>query len=461
MNALRDKIGAHVSSVSYSDIPLAAIDAVKHSLIDIFAVAWAGAGADTCPEIYSMLHSQGGKGEATVWVHGDKLPATSCAYLNSVFASALDFDTIHEHGVVHSDICVIPAALAIAEQQGCSGEDLLAAIAVGTDLTCRLGSSAVTSSGWFGTSVYGAIGAAAASARLLELDASQTGNALGLAFLQSSGSYQSVVERSLSKRHMSGFAARAGVFAALLAKAGVDGPTGMFDGKFGLYALYDVGNPGDLIADLGTEFEGPHQSFKLYPSCYCNHAAICGTLELVHKHDLKPEDINGIEVVISEYMNRLVGSQFDPFANPQVAAQFSLQYAVSCAVIRRKFTLEDLRTDAVQESAVGEFAQQVNIHVDPASNGTAVPAIVGIRLNNDEVLNCHVEAIPGMPHRPLTPVEFSEKIDSCFGFGPVSLSSNQQDGLTRKVMSLEKVRDMDQFFRTIELPRVLDGLSTN
>ena len=135
--------------------------------------------------------------------------------------------------------------------------------------------------GFHYTGVFGGFGAAAAAARLLGLDATAAGHALGIAFMQASGTQQANIEPSLSKRTLSAFASRAGVYAALLAQRGITAPKEAFEGQCGIYALYQEGDPEKTVAGLGKRFDNLHFSIKLYPSCGCNHTTIQGMLDLI------------------------------------------------------------------------------------------------------------------------------------------------------------------------------------
>ncbi len=120
-----DQIARHISEKRYEDLPADVVVCAKRLILDTFGVAWAGAGADGCNDVYGLIAEQGGSPESSIWVHGDKVPAVSAAFVNSLFAGALDFDSFHEAGTLHADIVVLPAALAMAERQGSSGKDFL------------------------------------------------------------------------------------------------------------------------------------------------------------------------------------------------------------------------------------------------------------------------------------------------------------------------------------------------
>ncbi|MGZ5225472.1 MAG: MmgE/PrpD family protein, partial [Burkholderiales bacterium] len=308
--SISELIARHVASQQYEALPRSTVDAARKLMLDTLAVAWAGRDAPGAPEAHALMISDGGAAESTIWGYGGKLPASGAAFLNSLFGAALDYDAVN---TVHADVCVLPAALAVAEREHASGKAFLNAYAVGSDLACRLG-GAITGhhKGWFTTSIYGVFGAAAAAARLLELDERAIARAFGIALSQAAGTQQANIEQALTKRLQSAFAARAGVFSALLAARGVTAPREAFEGKFGLFQLYQEGNPLKVLDGLGIQFEQEKTNLKKYPTCACGHAALDAAFSLIREYDLKPDDVTAIEVTHSPLMHRLVGAPFDP-----------------------------------------------------------------------------------------------------------------------------------------------------
>lgn len=164
---ITDRLAAHVAQTRFAQLPAAEIDAAETSLLETMAVAVAAVGApgvDACLE----LARQGHGGHSALWLTGEPALPGRAAFANSVAAAALDYDSLHHHAVAHSDIVIVPAAVAVAQQRNCDGRELLAAIALGNDVLCRLAlGTRGEYRGWFFTSVYGVIAAAAVSARLL------------------------------------------------------------------------------------------------------------------------------------------------------------------------------------------------------------------------------------------------------------------------------------------------------
>jgi 2-methylcitrate dehydratase PrpD len=416
-------------------------------MLDTLAVGWAGTTAPGAPEAHALLAEEGGRADSSIWGYGGRLPAAAATFVNSICGGALDYDGVN---TVHADIVALPAALAIAERERASGKDFLAAYVIGSDLCSRFGGSITGAhKGWFTTSIYGAFGAAATAAKLLRLDATATRNALGIALSQAAGTQQSNIEQALTKRLQGAFAARAGVFSAQLAQRGITAPREAIEGKFGLYQLYQEGNPLKVLDRLGERFEHENTAIKKYPCCACSHASLEAALHLVREYDLKPADVTVIEVTHSPFMHRLVGAPFNPGDNPQVSAQFSVQYAMACALARRRMSVADLEDGAIFDPAIRDIAQRVRIVVDDANKSSRNPATVTMTTRQHGTVSRTTEKFPWSPQDPPGAADLNEKLDACFAAGVKPLTAERKAKLIERVQAIEDVTDMREFFSGI------------
>ncbi len=188
---------------------------------------------------------------------------------------------------------------------------------------------------------------------MLKLDATATRHALGICLSQAAGTQQSNIEQALTKRLQGGRGARRRVLGAARATRHRRAARSLIEGKFGLYALYQDGNPLKILDGLGSRFEHENTAIKKYPCCACSRTHRSKqALGLIREHDLKPADVTSIEVTHSTFMHRLVGAPFNPGDNPQVSAQFSVQYAIACALLRRRMSVADLEDAAILDPAI-------------------------------------------------------------------------------------------------------------
>jgi 2-methylcitrate dehydratase PrpD len=443
-------VAEYVDSTNYSSLPATAVLAAKRSMLDTLGVAWAGANARGCRGVYQLLNSQGGHTESAIWVHGDRLPASSAALINSLFASALDYDGFHEGGVVHSDAVILPVCLAMAERQHATGRQFLTSLVLGNDLVCRLGLAANGRSGWFNTSLYGAFGAAAATAKLLGIDRDAICNALGLALINACGTQQPAVERCLAKRMQPAWAAHAGILAGLLAGSGISGPSEPFEGEYGLYRMFERGDPTTIIQELGSRYENVNIGLKKYPSCACNHAAIEGTIDLVVKHNIVSNEVKSVQVVLSPYMFRLVGAPFSPGQNPQVSAQFSVQYSVACAIQYRRLDVNELRDEVILSPEIEALAKKINVSIDESNTGNVAPVTVCIKLHSGRQVTRTVESVRGGRSSPLSEKELLEKFRGCTATGPFPLSEANAQATIDRIYNVEALMDVRELLENFK-----------
>ena len=449
---LTETLAGHVAGTTPNDLPPAAATATRRLILDTLAVAWAGADAPGGKAICETVAADGGTPEATVWAWGGKLPAASAAFVNGVSAAALDYDSVYEAGSVHPDAVVVPAAWAVAEKTGAAGADFLAAVALGTDIACRLGKAARKNSGWFYTSLAGVFGAAAASAKLMGLGPDGIADAMGLALSNAAGTQQALIEKTVAKRLQSAFAARAGVFCAALAGAGASAPRQALEGTYGYFKKYEDCDPDVLLADLGKTYENAKTAIKKYPSCTANHAPVETAIALARELNIDADDVTAIEVTLSPFSQRLVGAPFEPAANPQVAAQFSVQYSLASAFLRRRLAIADIQADAVLDPALGALAAKVRVGIDDGNKGKFAPAVLAVTTKRHGRIERPAPFVPGTPENPLSAADFEAKVVDCMGTGPAPLSADRARRLIAAVDGIESVADMRNFLDSTHAP---------
>ena len=435
-------IVANAAKTKFSDLPDTAVNNAKKFIMDTIGVAIAGSTAPGCEEVASYIKEIGGKQESTIFMFGGKVPSFNAAFINSMMCHALDFDDYHEGAVVHGNTSILPTVLATAESvKGISGKSFIVAYVLGIDFTCRIGLATGLKQGWHYSSVCGYFGSALTSSKILGLNERETLNALGIAYSQVGGTHQCIVDAALVKRMQPAFAARGGVFSAMLAKQGITGPKGIFEGEFGFFNRYERGNADILRKDLGNIFEVDHLSLKPYPSCGCTHGAIMGALDLAKKQNFRADDIDEIKVITSPYVYGLVGKPFEIRDNPQVDAQFSIPYTVATAIIRGKFGITEIQEDTIKNKQILSLAKKVNCIVDDSIN-FLVPVEVRINLRNGVSFSKKIQILKGNPANPTTEEEDIDKFNDCVRFGIKKISDERRDKLISLILNLEKLPDI-------------------
>jgi len=369
-----------------------------------------------------------------------------------MIAHARDFDDTHDKAIVHANASVLPATLAMAEQRGnVNGKDLIAAVAVGVDITCRLGLATTGQIGWHLSSTAGCFGATAAASKILGLDETKLLHAMGIAYSQCAGSYQSLIDGGLTKRMQPAFAARAAVLSSILAEKGITGAKNIFEGQYGFFPLYYGGkyDREKVVGGLGKVFEGSNLSVKLYPCCRYAHGCIDATLSIVQENDIRPDDVEGVVAHITQEAYELVGKPFEIRGSPQVDAQFSIPYTISVAIVRRSVFIDDFFEQKIKtDTQVLQLAKKVRVVVDQESIAKGlVPCVVDIRTKDGKVYSQRVEILRGDPRKPVSMEEVAGKFRKCAPFSAKPISKQDIEKIIRAVNNLETAPDVSEVVR--------------
>ncbi len=235
---------------------------------------------------------------------GVKLPPMSAAFINGAAIHQYDFDDVHDAVTCHPTASsLVPALTAAEERKGISGKELILAVALGSDLTCRVSRAVVGAHGhpWYRAPVVGMFGATAAAGKILGATAAQFVEAFGLALPQIGGTYASLHGTGSSVRSIrDGLAYRNGVLSALMAVRGLRGDPDVFDGKFGFYQAYYKGayNRSRLLEGLGQDYETANVSLKPWPSARHLHTTMTAVLDIMTAQSLSFKDI--AEVIVRD-----------------------------------------------------------------------------------------------------------------------------------------------------------------
>ncbi|AZY51542.1 MmgE/PrpD family protein [Bordetella avium] len=416
----------HCLGLRYEALPADVIAATKIQILDTVAVALPARDADGIKQLYAWSKERGGKGESLVLGTHDRLPAETAARLNASMAAALEFDDTYEPSLIHASCVNVPVAFATADAVGrISGKELIVAVAMGTDLACRLsraGSPGVSPFivGWDPTPMYGFLAAALVAGRLLGLTRDQLVGAVGLAYHQMSGNAQAAIDGTHAKRFGSGFAAYGGLMSARLAAKGAFGPINVLDGPKGLFKQYHGGKVAReaLLDGLGTEFVGTGIAPKPYPCCRGGHVAIDGALELVEANDIRPADVAQVIVYSPPAEMMLLGAPLDKKQNPKtiVEAQFSNPWMVATAIQDRDVGLRHFTPEALQREDIRALARRVATAEDKRlvrPDGGPGFVRLEIRMRDGRVLTKEVRYAKGDPKNPMTPAEYEKKNYEC------------------------------------------------
>ena len=336
----------------------------KRAVIDWYAAVLPGSVVPPAVLLEKAFSDELGHGKSSLF-SGKKANPRVAALINGSAAHTVEVDDIFRDGIYHPGAPTIPAALALAQAQGATGEQFLRAVIVGYEISTRIGAAMGRAhyKYWHNTGTIGVFGACAAGAELLQLDAKRFAHALATVTTFAAGLQQAFRMDSMSKPLHAGHAAEAGVTAALAAKEGVTGSLDVIEGEAGLgKAMSDGPDWQKAVATLGKEFHITRMTFKNHTCCGHTFAAIDGALALQERMKVAAREIERIRV--GSYRAAKEVSGYDSPVTP-AEARFSLKYVVATALTHGSVRLAAFEPARMNDAATRELMQRIDVAIDP------------------------------------------------------------------------------------------------
>lgn len=369
------RLAERVSSSGYDLIPGNAREVAKQAILDFIGVTLAGAGEPLTGILREEAAEQGGHAQAQVIGSRDRLSTVQAALINGAAGHAHDYDDVHSVMSGHPTVPVAPAALALAEHLDASGADLINAFCTGVDVECILGRYAGPShyaDGWHNTGTLGTFGAAAASARLLGLDAAGTGQALGIAGTRAAGLKSQF--GTMCKPLHAGHAAATGLQSASLAAKGFSSCPDILEASQGFMETQAASASLDRFDEaMAMPSFTQDICFKYHAACYLTHSAIEATRALCAGNRFNPGDITAVDIHVDRGHLRVCNIQ-EPATG--LEAKFSLRLTAAMALTNLDTSRIDLYDDALTRDAdLIRYRDMVRVHAHEAPRPETVVRI--------------------------------------------------------------------------------------
>jgi 2-methylcitrate dehydratase PrpD len=442
-------LARHVCSTGYADLPATAIESARRDILDTLGCMLGGSASPGIGELFAVIARWGGREESRVLLRGARLPAPQAALLNASMGHALDFDdTLDSGGSIHPGVSVLGSVLALCDSLGAAGEgvvsgrDVLLAVALGLDISCRIALACTLDRGWHRTAAIGIFGATAAAGKLIGLTPEQMLAAFGIAYSHAAGNRQCILDGALTKRMQAGQAASAGVFSAVLAQTGFTGARDIFNGRFGFLELYQPNgyDASLLLRDLGTAFRGEGLSYKPYPCGRPLHAAIDAALLARARLDIeRPEDIEAVTIGADPagHSDQFGRGPAKRRPTQVVEAQFAQPFLVATALIHGKVGIAQV--DGLGDAAVVALSDRI-VGVARADRPKGS---LSITVQRTDGRSATIEASDpiGSPEKPLTNAQLETKFRDCARNAAQPLSDASLNGLLAAIGRLETLPD--------------------
>lgn len=424
-------LASFVSQTRASDIPEEVWHLGKRSLLDGLGLALSGAVSQTSRLIREHLRSlscSSDKG-ASVLGSDQRLPPRFAAFANGTSIHADDYDDTQlaaapdrVYGLLtHPTAPVLPAVLAMGEREHRCGRDLLTAYQVGVEVETKIAEAINPrhyEQGFHSTATCGTLGAAAAVANLLSFDVETTRRTLGIAGSQSAGLRENF--GTMVKPLHAGRAAESGVVAGELAALGFTASLRILEAPGGFFKAagggYDAGMIDGKLGHPWT-FTSPGVSIKPHPCGSLTHPAMGLMLDLIQRHDIRPEQVKRISVGTNRNMPEAL-IHHRPMNHLQ--AKFSMEFCVAILLLERKAGLPQFTDEVVTRSEVQALIRKVDFGVHPEAEAAGyekMTTLVQIDLEKGRSVSGRADFAKGSPLNPMSDQELTEKFRQCASWG--------------------------------------------
>ncbi len=414
------RLADYAAALRYDDLPPDVVQRAKDCITDTVAVIVQGSSLPWSRIVVRYAQRNGAGGRSRILgADGASVQAPAAALANGTLAHAFESDNLTRPGAgVHPGATLLPPALAVAQELGSGGRDLITAIVAGFEVMYRIGRATKHSNerrGFHAPGTTGPFGAAVAAGKLMRLDAAEMTNALGIAGSLACGlmEFARSGTGAMVKRLHLGRAAESGVLAASLAADGFTGPRSVLEGEAGFLKVFctewDVA---DLTRGLGNEFAMLNLCLKRFPVHMTAQTAVQAIMEVRTEHGFDGSLVDRVVVAGNERM-ATVNNIRDP--TDIMMAQYSIPFCVALALFRDPRNPSSFDELALADADIRAMCRNVAITVADPPTRIAGASMVKIWLKDGRCIGREVEEFDGTPARPLNRDQLRDKFMMLMG----------------------------------------------
>jgi 2-methylcitrate dehydratase PrpD len=450
---LTKHVAEFIVKANYEDIPEDVVTLGKKSMLDGFGLALAGSASEMGPLVRQYVQSLGiAGGKASVIGTGMKTTPRFAAFANGVSIHADDFDDTQlssakdrVYGLLtHPTVPTLPPAFALGEVERRSGRDFLLAYHLGVEVECKIAEAISPrhyNDGFHTTGTCGSFGSAAVCSKLRGLNSEQTAYAMGIVAAEGGGLRENF--GSMTKPFHAGHAGENGTVAADLAAIGWTAADDILEAPLGFFHAAGGGfDPASIVDRLGKPwtFVNPGVSIKPFPCGSLNHPAMGEFLDLVRTNDIKPDQVEKIDVGANHSMTTTL---YHHRPTTGLQGKFSMEFCIGILLLRRKAGLGEFTDAVVQRPEVQAMIPRVNFYVDPEAEQAGfdkMTSIIKIHMKDGRVIQGRAQFAKGSPANPMSYEEVADKFRGCADFA--KWPTQQAEAVIEAVKSLERAPDV-------------------
>ncbi|MFZ9257204.1 MAG: MmgE/PrpD family protein [Burkholderiaceae bacterium] len=405
---------AHFAAdLQYDDIPPEVMRRAEDLFVDWVGSALAGKVGRPVQAIESVAREVGPtEGRAEVLLSRRKTTSVFAAMVNAASSHFMEQDDVHNGSVFHPGAVVFPAVLALAQDRGISGKEMMTAAVAGYEVGIRVGEFLGQShyKVFHTTGTAGTIAAAVAAGRAINLPPEKMQHAIGSAGTQAAGLWEFLKDAANSKQLHTAKAAFDGTLSALLSEKGFSGAKQILEGAKGMgVGLSQDADPARLTDRLGERWATIETSFKFHASCRHTHPAADAFLSLMQQHQLNADQIAAVTTRVHQGAIDVLGQVDEPKSVHQ--AKFSMGTVLGLLAVYGKAGVYEFN-ECFREDQVQAFRRRVSMVLDPEVDTLYPQRWVGkvtITTTDGRELNARVDEPKGDPGNTLSRAEIEQK----------------------------------------------------
>jgi 2-methylcitrate dehydratase PrpD len=453
---IAQEIIRNILNTQYSDFDAYTLDYAKIRVLDTIGALIGGIHSSGVDMMLDLVRSWGGREESTLLGIGGKFPAVNTVLVMGIAARSNDLEPAGgaeidgKKSPGHYSATTVTTALAMTEKLGLGGKEMITALILGDDAASRIGAAGAGpwDIGWDPAGTCSRFGSALVAGKLMGLNEEQMLNALGLAFMQISGSMLAVMDYTHSSKLLQGVAGWNGMMSAELAQRGFSGPKDPLLGQFGYYQQFCREVKTDIITkDLGKKFYGDEE-FKLYPCCRGNASSVETTLKLVRENNIDASRIKEINIDLNPFWKgSFLIQPFKIGPCAQVSAILNLSYNVASALLRKSSKLENYIDEAIRDPQVRELANKIRINTD--SSGKRMSCRIRVTTLDNQEYSAYVEVPRGdLTSNPITKDEIIDKFKASAVFSRTVTAEKAKRAIDM-LKRLEELKDLTELIAVL------------
>ena len=437
-----DRLAAFVADARLENLEDSTVAAAKNVVLDTIGAMLAGSRLEENAKLAKLVGENGKDAGSTLLGHAGKAQPMMAALCNATAGVSLEVDEGTRLGGGHPSIHVTPAAIAVGEERGSTGKQVLESIIAAYEVTSRIGGATSARHEIHSHGTWGTIGSAVATAGLMGFDAAEVRRTINLAASMSpANTWTPCFEGATVRNLYPGRANLQGILAANLSQCGF---TGVDDGPADLYSsvLGEGFDSEQAVTGLGQpgEYRIQQNYFKMHACCWYNHPVLDAVQDLLQRERFQGYQVDHITVEAPP----MAVTMADPHPANMLAAKFSIPYAVAAAVVYGSTGVDAFYPQRVSDPQISALAAKVEVHADEKMDLRKYDyptAKVTVTLTDGRSLKQEVTAHRGDSRNPVTPIELQGKFLALSG---ESLGEERAGRVIELVDSLEKLGNIKE-----------------